>query len=188
MKGRRFLNAAIQQRTARGAVSASATRGPRSGGVAEAARQFLGGMRLTTFGTRDPRAFKRGLDHSTRQLKDALPKQGTSWGLSRKILNIFLRDCFYTTYLDKAYGLRAAEGLFEIPLDSITAKQIRQRTPELPRWPGVRKLIQKVSSEYQDAALRVAKQDYGVARVHLDAYWYGARNQQGSRHGALRVV
>ena len=107
---------------------------------------------------------------------DALPKRGARWGLSRKILNIFLRDCLYTTYLDEAYGLRAAVGLFEIPLDSITAKQVRQQAPELPRWTGVRQLTPEVSSEYQDAALRVAKQDYGVARVHLDAYWWGARN------------
>jgi hypothetical protein len=147
--------------------------------VAKAAREFLGGMRLAAFGTHDRHAFNRGLDRSTELLLAAFPAHCANWwGLSRKLLNIFLRDCFYTTYLDAAYGLHAAEGLFEIPLDSITAKQIRQRQrgSKLPQWKGVRKLTKEVNAAYQHAALLDAKlQD--VARVHLDACWWGERNQ-----------
>ena len=90
------------------------------------------------------------------------------------MLNIFLRDSFYTSYLSKAHGLKAAERLFEIPLDSITAKQIRREVPAVPRWPGVKYLDPASSAVYQAAALDIAKR-HGVARVHLDAYWWGAR-------------
>ncbi len=199
MKRERFLNA-IQQFIARVAVSAGApTRGKGSGGVGEKARLFLGErLNLTTFGIRDPKAFKRGLDRSTRQLMDALPTrlpERTRWALSRKLLNIFLRDCLYTTYLDEAYGLRAAEELFEIPLDLNTAKQIRKRArdlpqaPKLPQWNGVWQLTTDDYSAYQDAARLVAKsKDYGMARVHLDAYWWGERSQLRKDHsiGGLR--
>ena len=63
----------------------------------------------------------------------------------------------------------------EIPLDSITAKQIRRKVPELPRWPGVKYVDPRTSAAYQAAALFIAR-EHGVARVHLDAYWWGARN------------
>ena len=111
-------------------------------------------------------------------LQGSLPKSGRSWGLARKLLNIFLRDSLYTGYLNKAYGLRAAERFLEIPLDSITAERIRERMPELPRWPGVRHLGPELSAAYQAAALRLAAKQ-GVRRVHLDAYWWG---QRGARH------
>ena len=173
MKKQRFLRI-IQRRAARVAVGASATRGRGSSGVVTAARTFLLGLRLARFGTRDQRAFTRGLDAATRRLMAALPKRGASWGLARKLLNIFLRDSLYTTYLRKAYGLGAAERFLEIPLDSITAKHIRQAVPELPRWPRVKHLTPQMSAAYQVAALLAAHRK-GVARVHLDAEWWAAR-------------
>jgi hypothetical protein len=130
-------------------------------------------VKLVRFANPDRDAFERALERHTRRLMAALPKKGATWGLARKLLNIFLRDSLYTTYLSKAYGLRSAEGLLEIPLDSITAKHIRKATPELPRWRGVRHLEQ-VSAAYQAAALVVAKRER-TSRVHLDAYWWGAR-------------
>jgi hypothetical protein len=90
-------------------------------------------------------------------------------------LNIFLRDSLYTSYLAKEHGLAAAARFLEIPLDSITAKRIRSAVPELPRWPGVKYLDPHMSAAYQAAALLIARQ-HGVARVHLDAYWWGARD------------
>jgi hypothetical protein len=104
-----------------------------------------------------------------------LPKRSATWGLARKLVNIFLRDSLYTSYLRRAYRLSLAERLLEIPLDSITAKQIRKRMPQLPRWQGVRHLDPHTSAAYQAAALLIAKRE-GVARVHLDAYWWGVRD------------
>jgi hypothetical protein len=168
---------AIQYRAARSAVGASATRGSGTRGVGKKARAFLFRLRLTQFGTSNRSAFRRALERTTRRLQGRLPRRGRSWGLARKLLNIFLRDSLYTGYLNRAYGLRAAERFLEIPLDSITAKHIREKVPGLPRWPGVRHLSRELSAAYQDAALDLAAQQ-GVRRVHLDAYWWGQRGER----------
>ena len=173
MKDRRFLKM-IQLRAARVAVSASPARGQGAEGVVTAARDFMGDLPLARFGTADQRAFSRQLDAATRRLMASLPKGASTWGLSRKLLNIFLRDCLYTSYLARAYHLSAAERFMEIPLDSITAKGIRAGVPELPRWPGVKYLDPVRRSAYQAAALMLAR-ERGLARVHLDAYWWGVR-------------
>jgi hypothetical protein len=131
-------------------------------------------LKLVKFATRDRDTFERALDRYTQRLMAALPKRGVTWGLARKLLNIFLRDSLYTTYLNKAYGLSASESLLEIPLDSITSKRLRKAAAELPRWRGVRHLDPQVSAAYQATALRVAKRKR-TARVHLDAYWWGVR-------------
>jgi hypothetical protein len=131
-------------------------------------------LKLAKFAVRDRHGFERALDRHTQRLMATLPKRGATWGLARKLLNIFLRDSLYTTYLNRAYGLSAAEGLLEIPLDSITAKRLRTEIPELPRWRGVRHLDQQVSAAYQAAALLVAKRERTL-KVHLDAYWWGVR-------------
>jgi hypothetical protein len=138
------------------------------------ARGFCSRLKLVRFGTADEHVFARRLDSATKQLMECLPRHATNWGLARKLLNIFLRDCLYTSYLAKAHGLAKAEKLLEIPLDSITAKRIYEAVPLLPRWPGVKYLDHATSSAYQAAALAVAR-DHGVARAHLDAYWWGAR-------------
>lgn len=131
-------------------------------------------VKLARFATRDRVAFERALNAHTRRLMAVLPKSGATWGLARKLLNIFLRDSLYTGYLSNAYGLASAERLLEIPLDSVTAKKIRKAAPNLPRWRGVRYLDPDVSAAYQTAAWLVAQQK-GTARVHLDSYWWGAR-------------
>jgi hypothetical protein len=168
----RFLKM-VQHRAARVAITASATRG-QGGGVVACARPFLVGLKLGPFGTTDHRRFAHQLDAATDRLRACLPKRAASWGLARKLLNIFLRDCLYTGYLARAHGLGAAERLLEIPLDSITAKEIRKESPALPRWLGVRHLEPDRSAAYQEAALVIARR-HGVARVHLDAYWWGVR-------------
>jgi hypothetical protein len=125
-------------------------------------------MNLLRFGTADGRLFARRLEAATRQLQAALPRRAASWGVARKLLNIFLRDCLYNTYLTKAYGLKRAERYFEVPLDSITAGHLRDKVPELPRWRGVKYLTPEVSAAYQTAAQFIADRR-DIARVHLDA-------------------
>jgi hypothetical protein len=164
----------VQLRAARVAIGASTARGQGAKGVVEAAREFLGALRLGPFGTADQRRFARQLDAATRRLRGRLPRKAASWGLARKLLNIFLRDSLYTSDLAKGYGLVAAERSFEVPLDSITAKRLRDEVPGLPPWPGVKYLDPDKSATYQVAALLIARR-HGVARVHLDAYWWGAR-------------
>jgi hypothetical protein len=107
-------------------------------------------------------------------LQKELPRPAASWGLARKLLNIFIRDCVYDSYLRRAYGLQAIESACEIPLDSITATQIRRKSPGVPQWRGVKYVTPEVSAQYQEAARAIA-QKKGVSTLHLDAYWYGAR-------------
>ena len=169
----RFLRI-VQQRAARVAITASATRG-QGAGVVVCARRFFGRLKLTCFATSDKHVFARQLNATTKRLTACLPRRAASWGLARKLANIFLRDSLYTSYLARAYRLAKAEKFLEIPLDSITAKRIRDEMPQLPRWPGVKHLDRVTSNAYQVAALLIAKQ-HGIARVHLDAYWWGARD------------
>ena len=164
----------IQHRAARVAVGPSAARGQGGPGVVAAARGFLRRVKLARFGTANQRVFTRSLDTANRRLMAALPSRSSSWGLARKLLNIFLRDCLYTGYLSKAYGLQAAERFLEIPLDSVTAKRLRELAPELRRWSRVKHLDPKTSAAYQEAALAEAERK-GMARVHLDADWHGGR-------------
>ena len=172
-----FLRAA-QVRTARIAASGSATRrqGP---GAARAARRFLATVELRRFGVPSAATFRQHLDKATGRLVGALPRTARSWGLARKLLNIFLRDALYTTYLCKRFGLRTAEKFFEIPLDSITSRQLRAAAGRgaLPRWTGVKHLRPDVSKQYQLHAALLAEKD-GLARVHLDTYWWGERDDE----------
>jgi len=171
---------AIQRRVARVAVGPSATRGQHAPGLTEAARAHLATVDLRCFGITDAEGFVECLDDATGRLKRALPRAGRSFGIARKLLNIFLRDALYTVYLRSNFYLDVAEHLLEIPLDSITAKRLRQEAQGvgLPRWRGVKHLTPSVSKKYQDAAQSVASR-YSVARVHLDAYWWAGPRTTG---------
>src|SRR5687767_10690224 len=134
---------AIQARAARAAASPSATRN-QGKNVVKIAREFLGKLDLRRFGGKGAgkEGFKAELDRGTEKLRRLLP--GNPWGLARKLLNIFLRDVLYTSYLSEPNGLAEAEALFEIPLDKYTVREMKNRRPhgtaKLPRWKGVRHL------------------------------------------------
>jgi len=115
------------------------------------------------------------LDAATDGLRRALPKGTQRWGLARKGLNIFLRNCLYTTYLRDAYHLDRAERFFEIPLDSITGTRlVTESRGLLEPWKTVRGLRAKTSANYQAFATTLADEK-GDERVHLDALWWGER-------------
>jgi hypothetical protein len=165
----------VQSRTARVAIGASAVRGRGNAGTVAASRTFLRSLPLQRFAVRNARKFAQALDRTTNDLRTALPRTAQHWGLARKILNIFLRDCLYTTYLAEAYRLQRAEPLLELPLDSITAGQLRRVAGRgaLPRWPGVRHVTPDISAQFQAVAAKEAG-DRKIARIHLDALWWSA--------------
>lgn len=166
-----FLNK-IQAYEARAAIPPSTLRGQPVGTIA-ATRHFLSRLSLAQFGIARRSLFKERLDLATENLRVALPRDAQFWGISRKALNIFLRNAFYNSYLSEGYHLNVAESLLEIPLDSITGKRIYQyATKELPKWHGVMHLRPEQNELYQEVARRVAAQQ-GIAAVHLDAYWWG---------------
>lgn len=171
-------NDILVARVARLAFSSSSMRGKGNRGVVEVARAFARGLDLAPFGTRDGAAFLQALDSATDTLVSELPRSARKWGLARKGLNIFLRECLYLRYTCDAFSLHRAERWFELPLDSITAGELRELDPDLPRWPGVRELRPSESAAYQAAASAEAR-NRGFARVHLDAEWWGAREAEG---------
>jgi hypothetical protein len=136
-------------------------------------------MNLTPFGTSDPAQFQKLLDDQTAALRAALPVRARHWGIARKCLNIYVRDCFYTTYLREKFELGNAEYLFEIPLDSITAKWLihDSRRGTLPPWGKVKDVTPKTNAEFQEAALPLAKEK-DIARVHLDAFWWSVSRDE----------
>lgn len=163
----------VQSRVARIAVGPSTARGKGNAGIVEAARSFLVKLELSPFGTADAAKFRMNLDSQTLELLAAFPSAARHWGIARKLLNIFLRDSFYTTYLRDAYDLKKAEELFEIPLDSFIAKALlnQVRPSKLEVWRGVKWVSPALNGEYQNAATHVAATQ-GFARVHLDALWW----------------
>lgn len=167
--------AAIQMRAARGAISPSSMRGGGSKGVVDAGRRFLGGLKLSGFGTTQQSRFARALDEATDGLCASFPSRARHWGLARKGLNIFLRNCLYTVYLRDAYSLELAEAFFEVPLDFLTGTELyRASAQTLPRWATIRGLTPEASALFQTVAASVAGKRR-IARVHLDAVWWGDR-------------
>lgn len=171
MKKGEFLQA-IQSRVARVAVGASAVRGRGNAGTVKAARTYLRQVQLAKFGAR-PAAFRIALEEETNGLLKSLPRSARHWGLARKLLNIFLRDCSYTTYLESAFRLSRAHAEFELPLDLITATQLKRASGRgtLPKWPGVKHLTPSTSAQFQEAA-RVIAGRKSISRLHLDAIWW----------------
>jgi hypothetical protein len=176
---------AFQSRAARMAVGASTVRGQRVSGIVEAARAHLRDLPLEEFSVTQRTAFDGELDARTQQLKAALPAGARRWGLARKVLNIFLRDCVYSVHLRDAHGLGGIEDFLELPLDRVTADALclACRHKSLPEWKGVRYLDRRTSRVYQDAAQDVASA-YGVARVHLDAIWWSMGRDSATPTGA----
>ena len=150
-------------------------RGAGNTGVVTAARTHLGCLDLRPFGTRDDDRFRAELNSATTRLRAVLPEYSRHWGLARKGLNIFLRDCLYTVHLRKRYQLDRAELFFEVPLRQ-HQRQVHSRFGR--RWPaswrGVRALDYRTSKRYQDAAARIAV-SRGIPPIHLDAICWGLR-------------
>lgn len=171
----RDLLLALQARAARSALGASTMRSAGAKDAVRAGRAFLAEVDLSGFRTTSRSRFRDTLDGTTAGLQDAFPEPARHWGLARKSLNTFLRDCLSSVYLRDAYSLQVAEPFYEVPLDSITGTMLHQLAGgTLPRWGTVRDLTPEVSNAFQDVAAQIAE-DLGIARVHLDAIWWGQR-------------
>lgn len=159
----------IQKYVAITSVGPSTVRGYPSG-TTEAARAFLQRIDLRRFGADKERAFIKHLAIKTDQLRLSLPPNAKSWGLARKVLNIFLHNAFYNHYLRRQFRLGRAERFFEVPMDLAVSKGLRRGTQrgQLPTWNGIKRLRKEDHEIYQQRALDLAK-EIGTTRVHLDA-------------------
>ncbi len=164
-----FLNA-VQKYVANIAIGASSLRNLGAKGVVSTAREFLAGLDLMSLERMSPNQYADWLDERTDELRDRFPREARKWGAARKALNIFLCHAYLNRPLCEAYRLERLAHVMETPLDSVVATKLREKAPNgtLPRWPGVGRLTQKVSQQYQEFATEHAK-EYGVPRGCLDA-------------------
>ena len=172
-----FLEA-LQSKTARTTITSSSMRGPGCGAAIRVARAFTRELSLERFSSRSRIGFARELDAATGELFDAMPRGVRAWGLARKGLNIFLRECLYTSFLRDAYRLQRSENYLELPLDSLTGTALKKIDASLPRWDSVRRLTPEISARFQQVARWEGKRRR-LAAVHLDVFWWGHRGVDG---------
>lgn len=163
----------MQKRAANGAVGASTIRGMAPAGTAKAIKGYLLGVDIKNVRARSESGFAKKLDAVTDGLVEALPPGSKHWGMARKCVNIFLRNCLYNRYLCSHYKLEQLEEWLEIPLDSHVGKGLIAHSEKgiLPKWGKVIALTREQSDLYQRAALDLAKKER-VCRVHLDDWLY----------------
>ncbi len=163
------------------AVGASSARGAGRKGVVRVARRHFASMKLVRFGTSRKSTFQAALNATTASLLKVLPPKAKQWGLARKLVNMFLRDCLYNHYLRAAYGLDRAEAHFEVPLDSVTGKALRKLAlaGKVPAWRGLVHLTESESELFQAFALAHAR-SLEVARIHLDALLWSDLAQENA--------
>ncbi len=174
-----FLRA-LRRHQARVSITVSTVRGQGTG-VLGASQQFLSTqLKLRDLRARSEAAYIRRLDRETDRLQRALPPKSRSFGLARKLLNIYIRDCVYSRMLCAHYRLEAIEPFLEVPLDSFTGKALnaeaksRGQTHRLPIWRSIKDLEREESDRFQAFASELAE-ERGHARVHLDVLMWGAR-------------
>jgi hypothetical protein len=126
------------------------------------------------------RAYLRRLDSATDDLRRRLRGKARTFGLARKVINIYMRDCVYSRYLHAAHRLDPIEPFLELPLDGIVGRRLWKvprdsgYAPGLPRWTSIRALTREDSDRYQAFARKWAA-TRKLARVHLDVGLWGAR-------------
>jgi len=142
-------------------------------GTKEAAVNYLKKVDLADFSHVDGDSFKELLDAKTKELQYKLPSN--SWGMSRKIMNIFLIQCFHDKYLSEKYQLDGIIDFMELPLDNKNARKIREIANEewrqLPRWTTITGLKEDTSYKYQEYASEIAEKK-NIARYQLDLCWW----------------
>ena len=170
----------LQTHQTRVSVTISAVRSQGAGTGARARKFFAKEFNLGKLRVGSQAAYQRRLDVETEALRRRLRGKGKSWGLARKLCNIFIRDCVYSRILCAHYKLESIEGFLEIPLDGIVGKRLILEAkssgyePRLPRWDSIRRLKESNSKQFQNFASVFARES-GLARVHLDVRMWGNR-------------
>lgn len=157
-----------------GITSSTIRLGPAGRGVTgmrEVAWSFCENIDLSKLSS--PKKYSNKLDEFTVQLQSKFPDGGRFWGVSRKCINIFMRDITYNYVIRKRYELNLFHNFLEIPLDSKSAKSLSQECEgiDLTPWKTIKSLTKEVSAQYQLVANKVSERK-NIPRVHLDfKYW-----------------
>ena len=161
----------LQRKVANAAIGPSTARRMGPKGTIKAARLWLSTARLTRFSQATRSRFDDQLNAATNELKSCLPGSAAQWGVARKLLNIFLRDCNHDRFLCAAYNLARVKGWLEVPLDSHVATALREKDRSLPKWETVIGLEEHDSARYQQFASVLAARK-GIDRIDLDLWFW----------------
>jgi len=162
----------IQKRIANISVGSSTVRGQPKETV-KITRNYLGSINLQSFSDiKDQTQFNILLDKHTEALKKQIPSK--SWGISRKVLNIFLFQASHDIILNRKYALDCIISYLELPLDNPNAKRLvkyaRLKNIRL-NWNNIYSLKHETSKLFQDFAKEYAHDKYDCERCYLDIYW-----------------
>ena len=167
----------VQRRIANISVGGSTVRGQPEGTVA-IVRKYLSRIDLRKFSTViNEEGFSNILDRRTRFLQGKLPSQ--SWGISRKVLNIFLFQAAHDIFLNKKYSLDSVITYLELPLDTSNGKRLRKLAKAEGiklHWRNIKSLEPKISAKIQEYAKEHACSEYQCDRCYLDVYWWRSGN------------
>jgi hypothetical protein len=175
----RFISE-LQVHQTRISIAASTVRSQGKGNVRLARQFFAKDFEIGKLRTPSERAYLSRLDAATEALRGRLSGKGKTFGLARKLLNIYIRDCVYSRILCAHYRLEQIEPFLEVPLDGIVGGALvkaacdRGQLRRLPRWRTIKGLTREDSETYQAFASELAEEK-GLARVHLDVVLWGAR-------------
>jgi hypothetical protein len=148
-------------------------------GTGEIARRFLAEeLEIARLRAPSERAYLARLDEATEALRNRLKGKARTFGLARKLLNIYIRDCVYSRILCAHYRLEPIEPFLEVPLDGIVGRALVREACDggQPRrllpWRTIKGLTRPASDAYQAFATELAGEE-GIARVHLDVMLWG---------------
>lgn len=162
----------VQRRLSITSVATSTVRGQPKGTVA-IARKFLQSINLKDFSVENEDQFRNVLNSCTEELKDMLPSN--SWGIARKVLNIFLFQAVHDIFLNRNYELDKIIKYLEVPLDNPNAKKIKcyaKMDGKNLEWRNIYSLKAEESIKFQEYARGYANREFNCERCHLDIYWW----------------
>lgn len=175
------LHHSIVRRIAQTCVGASALRNQGSPGIIEVCRNYFEkqwGNELGDFfrAIKSHEEYKNFLDLHTNLLSNKFPTPTDggkkSWGGARKGLNLFFAEVVKDRYLcsDYIFDENDLKNL-EVPLDKDVSDKLKEASPSITKWLGIRHLTEEMSEEYQKIALNEATVKE-IHRYQLDLlYW-----------------
>lgn len=163
----------VQKRIVNISVGTSTVRGQPEGTVITA-RKYLQYVNLKDFSEIiNEDGFKGLLDKHTQLLKERLPSK--SWGIARKVMNIFLFQATHDIILNRNYTLDKIIPYLELPLDNPNAKRLKKFAKSegiTLEWRNIYSLQPEVSITFQNYAKQYAQEKYNCERCYLDVYWW----------------
>jgi hypothetical protein len=161
----------IQEWVAKSTVGVSTVRG-QPAGTMQKAIEFLKQVCLADFRKITCDKYMENLDDYTDKFSNHL--EGESWGISRKIINLFLIRAFHDKYLSEVYQLEPMKNWLELPIDGPTANKLIEIGADegitLPEWSSLRYLENDLNTKYQEYAQTLAEKKR-CARFQLDQIW-----------------